>query len=177
MSKIYSFPPISDQRARILILGSIPGKVSLRASQYYAHPRNLFWHFMEEVLGIPHAAPYFERCMLLRENGVALWDTLKTCTRASSLDSDIDDATIVANDFSSFLRLHPQIQMICFNGAKSESVFRKLVAPTLGRSLDNIELQRLPSSSPANASVPLDVKLEQWRAVATWVKRDTSLPY
>jgi TDG/mug DNA glycosylase family protein len=110
---------------------------------------------------------------LLRENGVALWDTLKTCARASSLDSDIDDATLVPNDFSSFLELHPQVRMICFNGAKSESIFRQRVAPTLGRTLDGIELKRLPSTSPANASVPLEVKLGQWRAIAMWLKRET----
>lgn len=173
MSYIHSFPPISNRHARVLILGSMPGKVSLREAQYYAHPRNLFWPFMEEIFDISRAAPYFARCGMLKENGVALWDTLKTCTRASSLDSDIDDATMVPNDFSSFLLLHPQIRTICFNGAKSESVFRKRVAPTLGRSLDGIELQRLPSTSPANASVALGAKLEQWRAIAVWVKRDT----
>lgn len=173
MSYIHSFPPIANRQARILILGSMPGKVSLRESQYYAHPRNLFWRFMEEILAISREAPYCARCRMLKENGVALWDTLETCTRTSSLDSDIDDATLVPNDFSRFLRLHPQIRTICFNGAKSESVFRKRVAPTLGRSLDGIELQRLPSTSPANASVPLDVKLEQWRAIAVWVKPGT----
>jgi TDG/mug DNA glycosylase family protein len=173
MNYIHSFPPISNRRARVLVLGSMPGKVSLREAQYYAHPRNLFWRFMEEVLDIPREAPYATRCSLLRENGVALWDTLKTCARASSLDSDIDDATLVPNDFSSFLELHPQVRMICFNGAKSESIFRQRVAPTLGRTLDGIELKRLPSTSPANASVPLEVKLGQWRAIAMWLKRET----
>lgn len=177
MSYIHSFPPLANPRARVLILGTMPGKVSLREVQYYAHPRNLFWPFMEEILGISRAAPYSARCSMLKENGVALWDTLETCTRASSLDSDIDDATLAPNDFSRFLQRHPQIQVICFNGAKSDSVFRKRVAPALGRSLDGIELQRLPSTSPANASVPLDVKLQQWRAIATWVKRDTGFQY
>jgi TDG/mug DNA glycosylase family protein len=143
----------------------MPGKVSLRESQYYGHPRNLFWHFMNELLGIAQQAPYLERCEKLKDNGVALWDTLKTCTRSSSLDSDIDDATIVTNDFRSFLSEHSNIQMICFNGAKSENVFMKQVAPTLGESLQAIELRRLPSTSPANASVSLASKLDQWRII------------
>jgi len=166
MGHVHSFPPISDRRARVLILGSMPGKVSLRASQYYAHPRNLFWRFTEEILGIPREAPYSERCKKLKDNGVAVWDTLKTCTRTSSLDSDIDDSTIVPNDFSSFLSEHPNIQLICFNGAKSENVFSKRVVKTLGQSLSGIELKRLPSTSPANASIPLDVKFDQWRVIA-----------
>jgi TDG/mug DNA glycosylase family protein len=166
MTHIRSFPPISDRRASVLILGSMPGKASLRESQYYAHPRNLFWRFMEEILDISREAPYSVRCKMLQENGVALWDTLKTCTRSSSLDSDIDDSTIVPNDLASFLGQHPRIRMICFNGAKSENVFMRRVAPTLGESLNGIELKRLPSTSPANASIPVATKRDQWQVIA-----------
>jgi TDG/mug DNA glycosylase family protein len=144
----------------------MPGKASLQASQYYAHPRNLFWNFIEAILGVPHQATYAERCEGLKDHGVALWDTLKTCTRSSSLEADIDDSTMVPNDFAGFLSAHPNIRLICFNGAKSESVFSKRIAPALGKSLNDIGLQRLPSTSPANASIPLDVKLNQWRIIA-----------
>ena len=64
---IHSFPPIADQRASVLILGSMPGKVSLREAQYYAHPRNLFWHFMEEVLGISISNEEMKRITTLGE--------------------------------------------------------------------------------------------------------------
>ena len=141
----------------------MPGKVSLQASQYYAHPRNLFWHFMDEILGIPREAPYAERCEALKANGVTLWDTLKSCARPGSLDANIEDATAVPNDFKTFLRAHPKIRLIGFNGAKAESAFSKQVVPELGRSLHRISLQRLPSTSPANASIPREVKLAEWR--------------
>jgi len=50
MAEIYSFPPIAGPNARQLILGSIPGKVSLAAGQYYAHSRNLFWTILGELI-------------------------------------------------------------------------------------------------------------------------------
>lgn len=167
MSYIHSFPPVSEPTADRLILGSMPGKASLAARQYYAHPRNLFWRLMEALLGIQADLPYAERCRQLAEQGVALWDVLKTCTRSSSLDSDIVEASIVPQDFEGFLRAHPRIGVIFFNGAKAESVWRRHVGPTLPDDLAAIPTSRLPSTSPANASIPYPVKLRQWRAVTT----------
>lgn len=164
MSHVHSFEPIAGENPTVLILGSMPGKVSLRDEQYYAHPQNLFWRFMEELLGIPRAAAYERRCARLGEQGVALWDVLQTCTRESSLDSDIVESSIVPNDFARFFERHPGIERIGFNGAKAHQVFERHVAPQLGALLDGRLLLRLPSTSPANASIPREVKLSEWRA-------------
>ena len=167
MSYIHSFPPVSGPAADRLILGSMPGKASLAANQYYAHPRNLFWPIVETLFDIRADLPYAERCRQLAEQGVALWDVLKTCTRSSRLDSDILEASIVPQGFEGFLRAHPRIGVIFFNGAKAESVWRRHVGPTLPADLAAIPTSRLPSTSPANASIPYPVKLRQWRAVTT----------
>lgn len=164
MSIVCSFPPVATPEARILILGSMPGKASLAANQYYAHPRNLFWPIMGELFGARPDLPYAERLLVLQQEGVALWDVLKECFRVSALDSDIVEASIVANDFAEFFVRHPEIRHVFFNGAKAEQAFRKHVMPTL-LPLPPVELVRLPSTSPANAAIPTAERLAQWREI------------
>lgn len=159
---VFSFPPVAAPDARLLILGSMPGKASLAANQYYAHPRNLFWPIMGELFGAGPQLPYVERLRILQANGVALWDVLKECSRESALDADIVEASIIANDFGDFFARHAGIRRIFFNGAKAEQAFRKYVLPGL-TGLEHIELVRLPSTSPAHAAMAADQKLEQWR--------------
>jgi TDG/mug DNA glycosylase family protein len=163
--QVHSFDPVLDSSSRVLILGSMPGKVSLLAGQYYAHPRNLFWRLMEELLAVDGSAPYPKRIAQLLARGVGLWDVLKTCTRSSSLDSDIVPASVVANDFAGLLEAYPKIRVVCFNGAKAAASFHRHVLPALG-CRDEVVFHRLPSTSPANASIPLTKKLEAWRVVA-----------
>lgn len=158
---VFSFPPIATKKSRLLILGSMPGKASLQADQYYAHPRNLFWDFTADCLGFERDGPYAERVSALEAAGVALWDVLKSCRRTSSLDSDIIESSIVVNPFGEFLSAHPAIATVCFNGAKAESVFGKHVLPDL-KHITALSYHRLPSTSPANAGIPLATKLEQW---------------
>ena len=147
-----------------MILGSMPGKASLRAKQYYAHPQNAFWRIIAALLELDAAAPYEVRVEALRENGIALWDVMKSCTRESSLDSDVVEASIVPNAFPSFLRAHPRIRTVCFNGTKAEATFQKYVLPKLGRSGD-LAYYLLPSTSPARATLSFAQKLAAWRAV------------
>ena len=110
----------------------MPGKASLRAGQYYAHPRNAFWPIVEQVFGIPAALPYAQRCRRLVQQRIAVWDVLETCTRSSSLDADIDEASIVTNDFERFFACHARIRGVYFNGATAERLFRRHVLPALG---------------------------------------------
>jgi double-stranded uracil-DNA glycosylase len=164
MVHIQSFPPIASRTSRVLILGTMPGKVSLRECQYYAHPQNAFWRIIGGILGFDPASPYDARVAAVQSAGVAVWDVLKSCVRESSLDSAIDASSVVPNDFAAFLTEHPQIQRICFNGAKAEALYMKHVRPRLAADPD-VRYLRLPSTSPANAVLPLPEKLRAWQAV------------
>jgi double-stranded uracil-DNA glycosylase len=157
---IRSFPPVARIDAKVLILGSMPGKVSLTRQQYYAHARNLFWPLMGELFGAGPDLPYELRLARLQECGVALWDVLHECERISSLDAHIIENSIVANNFAGFLARHTAIRRICFNGTKAEQAFRRYVLPEIPLT---IELVGLPSTSPANASIPLEIKRQRWQ--------------
>jgi double-stranded uracil-DNA glycosylase len=163
MPHVQSFAPIGDAKARVLILGSMPGKASLAAGQYYAHPQNLFWRILGEVTGASPASPYAARARALKSCGIALWDVLESCAREGSLDSDIDDASISGNDFASFYRAHPRIAHVFFNGAKAEACYRKHVLPALGDAPAPPGYQRLPSTSPANASMSRAHRQKVWK--------------
>jgi hypoxanthine-DNA glycosylase len=160
---IKGFPPISNSKARVLVLGSMPSVASLGAGEYYAHPRNHFWRIAGEIFGFDPATSYARRTAALRNAGIALWDVVGSCLREGSLDSSIEEDSIRANDFAAFLRSHPQIGIVCFNGRKAESAWRRHVLKKLppGRKL---EYRLLPSTSPAHAGMGYLQKLRVWRS-------------
>jgi TDG/mug DNA glycosylase family protein len=161
MSHIHSFAPVSNDYATVLILGSMPGKESLKQNRYYALPRNAFWKIMGDLVGaFPHL-PYEERLVILKSSGIALWDVLASCVRETSLDSHIRKES--ANDFASFFARHPHITRVFFNGGKAEQCFRKFVQGK--QALPPLKFCRLPSTSPAHAGMRYADKLQAWRAV------------
>ena len=143
-------------------MGSMPGKASLLAGEYYAHPRNAFWRIMERVVAVDAGLSYAERCAGLVANRIALWDVLLACTRSSSLDSDIVESSIVPNKFARFFEGHRGIRAVFFNGAKAEQVYVKHVLRELPGAAAGLHRVRLPSTSPANASWSFERKLEAW---------------
>lgn len=161
---LLSFPPIADARARVLVLGTMPGKESLCAAQYYAHPRNAFWKIMGELVGAGFELPYDARVKKLKAAGIAVWDVLASCVRESSLDADIDADTMIVSNFEAFYNAHPKIADVFFNGAIAEKFYRLHAQPLhLHRKLN---YHRLPSTSPAHAGMRYAQKLQAWQVVA-----------
>ncbi|MGB9226076.1 DNA-deoxyinosine glycosylase [Mycobacterium sp.] len=157
---LQGFPPVVDQRARVLILGSFPSVQSLATRQYYGNPRNAFWQITGELFGFDPTAPYERRLAALQSQGVALWDVLRSCRRRGSADSAIDPKSLVINDFGELFADYPGIVRVYFNGAKAAELFGRLAPDGLdGR----LAYQRLPSTSPAHAVRPAE-KLAAWRA-------------
>ena len=149
--------PVIDARTRLVVLGSFPGVASLRAQQYYGHPRNHFWPILAALWRLDlAAAPYARRLDAAHAHGLGLWDVYACCEREGSLDSAIENARF--NDLAGLAQRAPALLAIAHNGGESARAMRHTRA--LG-----LPVHRLPSTSPANASWSFERKLAAWRAV------------
>ena len=152
------FAPVVDAGTRVLILGSLPGEVSLAHGQYYAHPQNRFWKLVGEVIeqnlvGMDYAT----RLETLLAYRIGLWDVVAEARRIGSLDSRIRDHA--SNDLIQLVDTLPNLVTIAFNGGTAA----KIGINALGERGGQYRLLRLPSSSPAHASVTYAEKLAVWR--------------
>ena len=159
-----SFEAVAGPDARVLILGTLPSAASLALGQYYAQPRNAFWKIMGELVGAAPALPYAERLQRLVARRIALWDVCALGRRSGSLDTAIRSSTVRPNDFAGFLRSHPSVELICFNGAKAAELFRRDTSRKPVSPATAIRRVVLPSTSPAHAALSFERKLGEWRA-------------
>jgi hypoxanthine-DNA glycosylase len=158
-----SFAPVIGPAPKVLILGSMPGRASLAAAEYYAHRQYSFWRIVC-ALGIAEASLAYEaRLAALKRARIALWDVLAVCERTGSLDASIVASSEVPNDVAGLLAAHPSLGAVLLNGTKAETAFRKHILPVLAPALvSRCALVRLPSTSPARA-IPFEAKLAAWR--------------
>jgi TDG/mug DNA glycosylase family protein len=159
------FEPVASASSQVLVLGSLPGRVSLEMHQYYAQPRNAFWPIMGRLLCFEPQIPYARRIAALKKGRIALWDVCASADRTGSLDSAIVDATVRPNDFAEFLAKYGSITTVYFNGAKAAMLYTNLVMPGLPPGLRKLEYAVLPSTSPAFAAVTFADKLRRWSRV------------
>ena len=153
----------------MLVLGTVPSLKSLQMRQSYAHPHNLFWPIMGALYDAGPELDYAQRIARLHAHGIGIWDVLERCERAGSLDSSILVDSEVANDIPRLLGEYPDIAAIALNGGKAHQVFQRRIAPMIDAPrLATLAILALPSTSPANASIPRTIKLERWRELLEW---------
>jgi hypoxanthine-DNA glycosylase len=156
------FPPVVARASQVLILGSLPGRASLAAGQYYAQPRNAFWGIMGGICGAGRELDYAARLDRLLDAGIALWDVLAAAHRPGSLDAAIRSDTLQVNDFAQLFRRANGIRLIAFNGRKAADLFeRHVVLPDMPATVSRVVL---PSTSPAYAEMSLAAKCQAWTA-------------
>jgi hypoxanthine-DNA glycosylase len=162
-----SFAPVVNGKTRLLVLGSLPGEVSLRAAQYYGHPQNQFWRLMGAVIGADLAAAAYEaRLAMLRAHGVGLWDVVRSARRAGSLDTAIRDHQ--PNALADLAATLPDLVAIAFNGGAASKLGRAALGPE-----PRWPLVSLPSSSPAH-TIGFEAKRTEWMTLQRYLGPDAS---
>ena len=156
MEKKVSFAPLESEDIEVLILGTMPGDLSLSKGEYYAHPRNKFWKIIAEITDEQLPNNYEAKLALLNRHRIGLWDVVKTANRKGSLDVDICNET--PNDLENFMRTHRKIKIIGFNGKKAASLFAKFFTRA-----PDITYYTLSSTSPANTGISFEEISQQWR--------------
>lgn len=151
----HCFPPVTRPDTRLLLLGSLPGAMSLAEQRYYANPRNQFWRLTGAVIGRDlEPLAYGQRLEALLDAGIGLWDTVAAATRRGSLDQDI--RLHQASDLAGLAATLPKLRAVGFNGGKSAAIGRpQLIARA------DLALVDLPSSSPA-FTLAFEAKRERW---------------
>jgi double-stranded uracil-DNA glycosylase len=163
MARKSSFPPIVAPDTRVLVLGSLPGERSLAAMRYYAHPQNRFWHLIGKAIGIElRPLDYERRLTALLAAKVGLWDTVASAQRTGSLDAAIRAAE--PNALADLAASLPELRAVGFNGQASARIGMPQLADT------DLALIALPSSSPANASIPLAEKEKAWSRLGEFLR-------
>ena len=155
MNRGHSFAPLINPQSRILILGSLPGVVSLREQKYYAHNRNTFWRIIYAIYGETLNEDYSLRCEFILSKSLALWDVCGSAKRIGAADDKMTD--IKPNDIDGLLKDYPNIRRIVLNGRRAEKEFRRYF-PEIA-----IHAAYAPSTSPALAALTFDEKLSAWR--------------
>jgi double-stranded uracil-DNA glycosylase len=141
----------------VLVLGSFPSQKSLLHSEYYGNPQNQFWKIMEALFAIDAGLPYAMRIERVKENHLALWDVVQSCSRPGSADSSITDA--VFNDIRGFAASHPALRLVALNGSAAARFYSRIAADI------GVPSVVLPSTSPANARMTLKEKTKQWTMI------------
>ncbi len=110
-----SFAPVYNEHSRALILGTWPSPKSREMAFYYGHPQNRFWPMLAALTGepVPAREDIEAKKQIILRHGLALWDTLESCTITGASDASIRD--VVPNDIAG----------LCWQSAHRGSVLQR----------------------------------------------------
>lgn len=157
-----AFAPVIHSDARLLILGSLPGRRSLAEGRYYAHPVNQFWRLLGPVIGVDlQGLGYSDRLATLLEHGIGLWDVIASATRPGSLDSAIRDPQF--RDTRAMIDGLPALRAVAFNGGTAWRHGQRQLGDVPG-----LATLALPSSSAAHA-IGITAKQDAWQQLGAYL--------
>ncbi len=163
-------PDYLAPRLKLLFVGINPGLISAATGHYYANPLNPFWRLLHDA-GLTPAQLRPDEDGRMIEFGYGLTDIVKRPSRGAG---DLKSGEFAANR-QRLTRLVRRFEprAVCFNSKTAfEGYFGKGVFNGFGPqtvTLANRSVFVLPSTSPANAAVPLAVKRRYFKSLKRWL--------
>lgn len=162
MRVFHAFEPVFNRDSRVLLLGTMPSPKSRENGFYYGHPRNRFWKVLADILGRQMPETVEEKKAMLLENGIAVWDVLKSCEIDGADDSSIKNC--VPNDLESLLK-QTSIKEVFATGTKAGALYKKHCFP-----VTKVGITVLPSTSPANMKVSYDDMVKSYSCILEYLR-------
>lgn len=151
----HTFPAYYNNDSRILVLGSLPSRVSREFGFYYMHPSNRFWKVLSLVYNEDIGEEIIAKKEFLKKHKIALWDVIESCYIKGSSDSSITN--VIPTDLS-WLLSKTKIERIYVLGNTAYQYYQKYSYPKI-----EIDAVLLPSTSSANASWSLERLVEVYQ--------------
>jgi double-stranded uracil-DNA glycosylase len=162
-------PDVLGPGLDVVFCGINPGRASAEARAHFANPRNDFWRLLHEAGFTPRRYEATEQFELL-ELGIGVTNAASRTTRGSG---DLRRGDFAGSpDRLERIALELRPRAIAFVGKEAfRGTFRE--RPELGpqaRTIDDVALFVLPSTSPANAAVPYAERLRWFTALRAWLE-------
>ena len=153
--RIKGLPANIAPHSVVLILGTLPGRMSLTMGQYYADPSNKFWDILFTACGEKIDKTDNGKKKLLEKYHIALWDVLGSAVRKTSNDKDLSDET--PNNLPLYLFQYPNIKLLIFHSNDAYKYFKRF--------FKNTAMPYICVSSPSGQNrKSAEAKAAEWRA-------------
>lgn len=162
MKVIHNLKPIYNTESKILILGSMPSKISRDYKFYYANKNNRFWAIIEVLFNIKLTS-YQEKEKFLLNNYIALWDVIKECEITGSSDSSIKNVKV--NNISELIK-KSNISVIFVTGKTALKYYNLYLKNEIKK-----DAIYLPSPSSANASFSLIKLVQEYKIILEFLNQ------
>lgn len=158
--------PLLCNEPKILILGSLPGDISIESQEYYANNKNFFWRIIATITGSPVPLSYPAKKEMLAQSHIALWDVYAAAERAGSRDGNIRGGEF--NDIVGFIRKNPDNINNCVQRKQGCQVLRAILEKAFRHDkLGHLHSCACPSTSPAIRCTGLtfDDLVNRWKDI------------
>jgi double-stranded uracil-DNA glycosylase len=153
----------------VVFCGINPGRVSAAAKAHFANPRNDFWRLLHDAGFTPRVLEPSEQYELLRY-GIGATNAAMRTTAGSSDLRQADFAGSAERLERIALELRPRAIAFVGKEAYRGTFGVRADHGPQERTIDDVGLFVLPSTSPANAAVPYRERLKSFRALRDWLE-------